>query len=162
MPDKKINPAEQPLVDAPDGIMSRAETVESAQPLSPEVSRRHEDISVQVTTPQTIDPRHQIPMTSTASDPLTAEIEQVLSQDLDELYNELAPDKKERFKVEGEKVASLIRQMMKKGKLHTRKVLVLIRRWLGLIPGVNRFFLEQESKIKTDRILMIEEEEKQK
>jgi hypothetical protein len=25
--------------------------------------------------------------------------------------------------------------------------------WLKLLPGVNRFFLEQEAKIKTDRII---------
>ena len=78
------------------------------------------------------------------------------------MYQQLPPEKRQQFKQEGEKAASLIRQMMEKGKIHTRKVLGLIRRWLQLIPGVNRFFLEQESKIKTDRLLLIEEEQKQK
>lgn len=95
-------------------------------------------------------------------DELTQEIEEVLAEDLGEMYQKLPPDKKQQFKVEGEKAAGLIRQMMEKGKLHTHRILKLIRRWLRMIPGVNRFFLEQESKIKTDRILMIDEEQKQK
>lgn len=95
-------------------------------------------------------------------DELTQEIEEVLAEDLGELYQKLPPEKKQQFKADGEKAAGLIRQMMEKGKLHTHRILKLIRRWLRLIPGVNRFFLEQESKIKTDRILMIEEEQKQK
>jgi hypothetical protein len=42
-----------------------------------------------------------------------------------------------------------------------KKILALIRDWLKLIPGVNRFFLEQEAKIKTDKILLAAEEKKQ-
>lgn len=92
-------------------------------------------------------------------DELTQEIEEVLSEDLGDLYKNLPSDKKQQFKEEGEKTAGLIRQMMAKGKLHGRKVLGLIVRWLRLIPGVNKFFLEQESKIKADKIIAIAEEE---
>jgi hypothetical protein len=44
----------------------------------------------------------------------------------------------------------------------TKKIFVLIRAWLKIIPGVNRFFLEQEAKIKTDKILFVTEEEKKR
>jgi len=29
--------------------------------------------------------------------------------------------------------------------------------WLKLIPGVNKFFLEQEAKIKTDEVLKLKQ-----
>jgi hypothetical protein len=32
----------------------------------------------------------------------------------------------------------------------------IIRNWLKLIPRVNKYFLEQESKIKTDRIITLQ------
>ena len=34
-----------------------------------------------------------------------------------------------------------------------KKIFQLILEWLKLLPGINRFFLEQEAKIKTDRII---------
>jgi hypothetical protein len=42
-------------------------------------------------------------------------------------------------------------------KIHAKKVVELIRDWLLTIPGVNKFFLEQEAKIKTDRVLELEQ-----
>ncbi|MEK7145625.1 MAG: hypothetical protein AAB802_00390, partial [Patescibacteria group bacterium] len=95
-------------------------------------------------------------------DELTQEIEEVLSEDLGDLYKNLPPERKKKFKEEGEKTAGLIRQMLTKGKFHGRKVLQLIIGWLKLIPGVNKFFLEQESKIKVDKIMLLAEEERKK
>ena len=57
------------------------------------------------------------------------------------------------LKIEGEKTASQIEALLEKGKDVAKKILHLIRQWLHKIPGVNKFFLEQESKIKTDRIM---------
>jgi hypothetical protein len=37
--------------------------------------------------------------------------------------------------------------------------LKLIREWLLIIPGVNKYFLEQEAKIKTDKIQQLYERE---
>jgi hypothetical protein len=42
--------------------------------------------------------------------------------------------------------------MIQSGKVNIKKIRNLIIRWLRVIPGVNRYFLEQEAKIKTDRI----------
>jgi len=47
-------------------------------------------------------------------------------------------------------------------KIKARKVLHLIRDWLKIIPGINKYFLEQEAKIKTDKIIELAEQEKQK
>ena len=72
---------------------------------------------------------------------------------MEEIYKKLPPDRQQKFKEEGEKTAGIIREMIKKGKVHGRKLVGLIVRWLKMIPGVNKFFLEQEAKIKADEIL---------
>jgi hypothetical protein len=42
---------------------------------------------------------------------------------------------------------------MQKTAIKAKEVLKLIVIWLRFIPHVNKYFLEQESKIKTDKIL---------
>lgn len=88
-------------------------------------------------------------------DPLTLEVEEILSQDLGSMYATLTPQQQLVFKREGEQVASRLRVMLEQAKVHARSILDLIRRWLKLIPGVNKFFLEQEAKIKADKVLSL-------
>jgi len=57
------------------------------------------------------------------------------------------------FKEEGERTARQIENVIAIGKSMAVKILELLKNWLRLIPGVNKFFLEQEAKIKTDKIL---------
>jgi hypothetical protein len=42
-------------------------------------------------------------------------------------------------------------------KIKVNKIIDLIRRWLKLIPGINKFFLEQEVKIKADKIIRLKD-----
>lgn len=93
-------------------------------------------------------------------DELTKEVEQILSEDLEAIYKSLPADRRAKFKEEGEKTAGLIKQMIEHGKFHARRIVDLIRKWLSLIPGVNRFFLEQEAKIKADKLQMMAEQNK--
>lgn len=86
-------------------------------------------------------------------DPGLAAIESILAEGLEELYGKMAPSEQQVFKKRGEEVASTIRQMIQGAKVKMSKVLSLIRGWLGMIPGVNKYFLEQEAKIKADKIL---------
>jgi len=96
-------------------------------------------------------------------DRLHREIESVLEEDLEEIYKALPSDKQKQFHDEGEKTAASIRALLvHHTKKHARKILNLIKRWLRLIPGVNRFFLEQEAKIKTDKIVLVAEEEERR
>jgi len=81
------------------------------------------------------------------------EVEKVLAEGLEEIYAELAPDLKLIFKSEGEKAASEISVMLSDTKVKIKKIVELIRNWLSIIPGVNKYFLEQEAKIKTDDIM---------
>ena len=83
------------------------------------------------------------------------EIEKVLEKDLGDIYVSLPPEKQRQFKIVGEQTADAINDLFNKGKITIKKIVDLIRKWLSLIPGVNKFFLEQEIKIKADEILKI-------
>ena len=87
-------------------------------------------------------------------------IEKILEDDLESFYFSMSPEKQQVFKARGEETASKIEKMMEAGKIIARKILKLIRAWLKIIPGVNKFFLEQEAKIKTDRIVSLMEKKK--
>ncbi len=90
------------------------------------------------------------------------EIENILSEDLEEAYQTMPKVLKERFRARGEETALKIEKIISKVKIVVNKILILIRNWLFMIPGFNRFFLEQQAKIKTDKILKLAEEKKKK
>lgn len=82
-----------------------------------------------------------------------AEIERILEEDLSELYFKLPEDKKREFRQTGETTARQIDLLLSAASVKVKKIVELIRRWLSIIPGINKFFLEQEAKIKTDHLL---------
>lgn len=81
------------------------------------------------------------------------EIEKIMSKGLEELYTELPEDRKEEFKLKGEEAAGKIEVMLKAVKVKVKKIVGLIKNWLMIIPGVNKFFIEQQSKIKADELM---------
>jgi len=88
------------------------------------------------------------------SEELTVEeVENILEKGTEEFYLKMPPDKAAEFKREGEKTALAIKEILNKAKIKAGKIIDLIKKWLALIPGVNRFFLDQEAKIKADEIL---------
>ncbi len=94
------------------------------------------------------------------ADRLADEIDDILEEDLKELYLAMSVDQQRKFRAKGEETVSKIRELVRATKINAKKIFRLIREWLKLIPGVNRFFLEQEAKIKTDKILAVSEEER--
>ncbi len=92
---------------------------------------------------------------------LLLEVENILSEDLGEVYQKMTPENQRRFKAKGEEVARTIWQMIETAKIHLKKILSLMREWLKMIPGVNRYFLEQETKIKIDKIIDLVHKQKQ-
>lgn len=83
------------------------------------------------------------------------EIERALSNDLENLYFKMTPAQQIEFKAKGEEAARNIQILLQEVKIKVKKITNLIINWLKLIPGVNKYFLEQESKIKTDDILKL-------
>lgn len=83
------------------------------------------------------------------------EIESILAQDLDDFYLSMGEEKRMQFRFVGERTARTINVMIESGKLQAQKVIELIKKWLGMVPGINKFFVEQQTKIKTDRIMQV-------
>ena len=86
-------------------------------------------------------------------DEVTVKIEKVMEEGVGDAYARLSPVAKQEFKIKGEETANSIREMVKSGHAKAKNVFRLILEWLKMLPGVNKFFLEQEAKIKTDRIM---------
>jgi len=93
-------------------------------------------------------------------DPVLLRVEEVMEEDMKETFYSMTPELRVKFKRQGEVTAEKIRKMLSSAKVKANKVLELIVAWLRIIPHVNRFFLEQEAKIKTDRIMALAEQKK--
>ncbi len=96
-----------------------------------------------------------------AKDAFEEQIEDILEEDLTDVFLAMSPKDQQLFKAKGEETTSKIRELLNLTKDQTKKIFDLIRAWLKIIPGVNRFFLEQEAKIKTDKIKHLSEQRNQ-
>lgn len=90
-------------------------------------------------------------------DDITVKVEKIMEEGLREAYEELSPIQKQEFKIKGEETAWKIRQLLRDTHVKVKKIFRLLFDWLRMLPGINRFFLEQEAKIKTDKIIVIKE-----
>lgn len=135
-------PSREPARESFDEVVLQEDTVEpvdesSAEPVAPP------------SVPRAVRP--PLP----PKDPMLADIERVLSEDLTDAFLAMPPDKQAAFKRAGEETAGRIREMLAAATVSAKKIFDQIREWLRMIPGINRFFVEQEAKIKTDKILRI-------
>lgn len=88
-------------------------------------------------------------------DEVTKEVEHIMEDGLSDAFKELSPTEAQAFKVKGEETAREIRQLLKSTRVRIKKIFELLYEWLKLLPGVNSFFLEQEAKIKADKIMAL-------
>lgn len=89
-------------------------------------------------------------------DEITVQLEKILEDGLGEYVAAMPEEARTRFLYKGQETAGKLSVMVHGVKIQAKKVIELIRDWLLTIPGVNKFFLEQEAKIKTDRVLELE------
>jgi hypothetical protein len=82
-------------------------------------------------------------------------VEKILEIDLAAIYNSLTPEKKVEFKVAGERAAREITGLLAEATVQVKKIIEIIINWLKIVPGINKFFVEQEAKIKADEILKL-------
>jgi len=82
-------------------------------------------------------------------------IDNILSEGLNEIFLKMPAADQAAFKKKGEETVTKINFLLNQAKIKISKIVDLIRRWLKLIPGVNKFFLEQEAKIKADKIVRL-------
>ncbi len=85
-------------------------------------------------------------------------IERILEENLIEVYLSLPPAARAKFKGEGEAAALKIRSMIEQAKVRAKEVLKIILTWLKTIPRINNYFLQQEAKIKADKIILLAQE----
>jgi len=87
-------------------------------------------------------------------------IEKILEQDMQNIYQQLPPDVKPIFKARAEEAARNIQQLLQKAKTTISQLREIILRWLQVIPGVNKFFIEQEAKLKAEKIFRLRKRNK--
>jgi hypothetical protein len=90
-----------------------------------------------------------------AKDPVVATVESILTENLGDLYLSLPADEQQKFKAKGEETSKKIVELLRSAKATFKKIFNLIFDWLKTIPGINKFFTEQEAKIKADKIMKI-------
>ncbi|MDA1038515.1 MAG: hypothetical protein O2877_02385, partial [bacterium] len=130
-----------------------AETMEEVEQGGDAISGESEG-AVQAPAPSAASqlPPSDFPPAPVMKDPLTQQVEEILEEDLAEAYKNLPKNKKQEFKRKGEEAAMNIQTMIASAKFSAKKALHMIRKWLLIIPGINKFFLEQEAKIKADKL----------
>lgn len=89
----------------------------------------------------------------TPASPEILQIEKIMEDGLAEMYVQMTPEKQREFRQVGEQTARQINQLLGATKVQIGKIIDLIKNWLKIIPGINRFFIEQEAKIKSDELL---------
>lgn len=91
--------------------------------------------------------------TQGVSDPELRSIETILAEGMEEFFLSLPPQQQLSFKATGEATAVKIRDLIHRGSYRVKDIVQLIVNWLKSLPGINKFFLEQEAKIKADKIV---------
>ncbi len=80
------------------------------------------------------------------------EVESIMSAGLEESFLQMPEEKRSEFKQAGEETAQKINGLLDKAKVRVKKIVSLLKKWLSLLPGANKFFIEQEAKIRADKI----------
>lgn len=88
---------------------------------------------------------------------LEKSLEGILSEDISGVFGKLDSEKKKEVRTRGRETVAKITGMIKGAGFVFKKIFILIKNWLKLIPGLNKFFVEQEAKIKTEKIIHLTE-----
>jgi hypothetical protein len=88
-------------------------------------------------------------------DALTNQIEKIMESGLVDAFKEMNEIQKQEFKVKGEQSAKQIKELLGKSKVKIKKIYEILVAWLQIIPGISRFFIQQEAKIKADKLLAL-------
>jgi len=148
---------EKPVLKTPESVSVKIE-----KPISPEIKTEAILPKVEKVT-ETVKPLEKIGEGNTVAvssaqtwqKKRAAEIDIILSEGLNDVFLKMNPEQQKEFKRAGEETVLKINILLQETKVKVNKIVELIRKWLKLIPGVNIFFLEQEVKIKADKILRI-------
>lgn len=79
-------------------------------------------------------------------------VESILAENMDSIFLSLDSNSQIDFKIKGEETAKKITTLLSQAKVKVKDLIDLIIDWLRVIPRVNRYYLEQEAKLKADAI----------
>lgn len=152
--DGQLTPQERPLAETTPGeIPAQPREAEPVVETSPQHERAavHEQPSASTPVAPSVyaEPISQAPVKSG----LEKEIEAILAEDLEAMYWDLPEAERMIFKHKGEETASKIRLLLGEATVRVQEIFRLLVEWLQLLPGVSRLFIEQEAKIKTDKVM---------
>ena len=85
------------------------------------------------------------------------EIDLILSEGLNEVFLKMKPAEQIAFQKKGEETVLKINELLNQTKAQINKIITLIRQWLAVVTGINKFFIEQEVKIKADKIMHLKD-----
>jgi len=134
------------------------ETKESKPAKQELVEKKEPAVAAQAPVAKPAAPTAAAPPPKAAKSETLEKIEDIMEEDLKEVYSHLTPEKKQEFRKKGEETAEEIEGMLFRVKIHSKKVFSLLFGWLKVIPGINKYFLKQEAKLKTDEIMDIKED----
>lgn len=106
-----------------------------------------------VVAPQAGQPTDAPVVQDVVKDDVTIEVEKILEYGLGDYIPDMPEEARERFLKKGGEVAAQLSVMVRTLNVQVSLVVGLIKEWLLTIPGVNRYYIEQEAKIKTDQIV---------
>lgn len=86
---------------------------------------------------------------------LEREIQHILSEDIADLYKQLPQEQKTLVTQEGRVATNRIMDLLRETRVRLKELVSVLRQWLQRIPGLNRFFVEQEARIKATKILTL-------
>lgn len=149
-------PKTEELISETESVSGQSHEVEKekkieAQDLNKEIKTSEKEIELS-------DKSHKAKIVEPASEEdrqRAKQIDDILASGLNEIFLSLSPDKQKELKEKGEETVKKINKVLNKTKVNLGKIVKIIKKWLSIIPGVNRFFLEQEAKIKADKIIKL-------
>ena len=138
--------SQEDFVEQGDSSLASMETKESVENLGPAPERR---VSAAA---EAVPAQVYHPIAPAKSDNYRR-VEAILEEDLGDIYFQLPLAFQRQLKQRGEETTQKIIVLLSRPKVKITRIIGFIKDWLKLIPGVNRFFLEQTAKIKTDKII---------
>ncbi len=119
------------------------------QPTGPSAIEQTRTARPQQGSAQHIDRAH----TAESKDQELVGIESILAEGLEGFFLSLSKPQQLEFKRIGEETALKIKETLHRKAMQIKDIVLLIINWLKTLPGINKFFLEQEAKIKADKIV---------
>jgi len=80
-------------------------------------------------------------------------VESILSEGMEKVYLSMDASSQAIFKAKGEETSQKISNLLTHTKVQIKQVISLIVDWLRLVPNINKYYIEQEAKIKADAIM---------